>query len=308
MRFGQLGARGIFAALDAAGVLTHHVAGVDDVERAIYAPPGVARARLRGRLVRELSGDPDRYRCNWQGVWDCKEGRRIDLSDPFATTAEWQKGSDETAGLPLPSFLAGVEARVAALRARRARRADPVLLNQAALEHRKRDNLPEAERLLREAIEIEDEQVAADSPKRPHRRNNLAIVLMRAGNIAESRALNAAAWRLKAGRHDVTSGRILFVRLALRFIGGRGDPRPYVGQLKTLLHLEPLVCFGDVARVWDIPDVIAMLRAVLAPADAELLARLAEALNDPAHLVALDTCDAWRVAPLVSLDEPWPED
>ena len=108
-------------------------------------------------------------------------------------------------------------------------------MNNAALDHRKRGQLDEAERLLKQAIEIEDAQVAPDSPTRPNGRNNLAIVLMRAGKLEEAGRWNAEAWRLKAGQHDLTSGRILFVRIALRLLLGDCDVRLHVGQLKTLL-------------------------------------------------------------------------
>jgi len=88
-RFGQLGERGIFDALDRAGALAHRVPGVDDLEQAMEIPPAVGRARRRGELVRELAGDPSRYMCEWRAVWDCKESRRLDMSDPFAPAAEW---------------------------------------------------------------------------------------------------------------------------------------------------------------------------------------------------------------------------
>src|SRR5438552_15780483 len=133
-------------------------------------------------------------------------------------------------------FLAAMDQRLTRGRRRRIPPgmgpADPIALNQAALEHRRQGQLDEAEQLLRQAIELEDAQVAADSPKRPHRRNNLAIVLMCAGKLDVACQLNAEAWRLKAGRHDLTSGRILVVRVALRFLLGDFDVRLYFGQLK----------------------------------------------------------------------------
>ena len=53
-RFGQLNGKSIFVALDRAGVLEHHIDGVEDVDRAVVQPPAVGRAALRGRFVREL--------------------------------------------------------------------------------------------------------------------------------------------------------------------------------------------------------------------------------------------------------------
>ena len=185
---------------------------------------------------------------------------------------------------------------------------DPIALNQAALEHRQLGQFEEAERHLRDAIEIEDSQVAADSPKRPHRRNNLALVLLRAGKLVEARRVTAEAWRLKAGQHDVTSGRILFVRIALRFLRGDSDVGLYLGQLKTLLQRNALPCRGHIAPIWEIPDVITTLREKLRAGDAELLVHVAEVLNDHARLEVLEVLDAWSAALPIPLEAPWPDD
>jgi len=307
-RFAQLGDEGIFATLDAAGVLTHRVPGVDNIEHAIDHPPDVARARLRGQLVRELSGHGDRYCCDWEGVWDCQSGKCIDLSDPFVAVREW-KGRGGEGFIPPGMFLAGLDAGAFLTLGRRRRRGrpDPIALNQAAFELRQRDQLDEAERLLRQAIEIEDAQVAADSPKRPHRRNHLSIVLLRAGKLGAAGQLNAEAWRLKAGRHDLVSGRILFVRIALRFLQDDRDVRLYVGQLKTLLQRASLDCPGDIALIWEVPDVLATLHDRLPAADTGLLGRVVEALNHRARLPALAAFDAWNAAPAVPLEAPWPD-
>ena len=94
-RFGQLGDQGIFSALDRAGVLTHHVAGVDDIEGAMEQPPAGGRAEMRGRRIREVSGAGERYVCDWHGLWDYKGRRRLDLNDPFATAVEWRPWAPE---------------------------------------------------------------------------------------------------------------------------------------------------------------------------------------------------------------------
>jgi proteasome accessory factor A len=312
-RFGQLGDQGIFAALDAAGVLTHHVPGVDNIEHAVEHPPEVARARLRGRLVRALSGKNGRYCCDWEGVWDCESGNCVDMTDPFEIAPEWQEWPASDDVMPPWAFLADVGERLGSRGLRRRMRGamgtpDPLVLNQTALELRKRDCLQEAEHLLRQAIEIEDRQVPPESPKRPHRRNNLAIVLMRAGKLGESRQLNAAAWRLKAREHDVTSGRILFVRIALEYLLDRRDVSLYVGQLKVLLNVHPLECFGGILSTWDIPDVLGMLRERLPRTDAGFLAQVAETLNEQASVPLLQAFATWRDAPGMPLEARWPDD
>lgn len=289
-RYGQLGDRGIFAALDAAGALTHRVPGVDDVARAVTHPPDVPRARCRGALVRQLAGNDGRYVCDWEAVFDTRDGACIDLSDPFAAAPTWERESVDP--LDAPEAATG---------------GDPIAMNQAALEHRKHHRLAEAEQLLRRAIEIEDAQVPSDSPKRPHRRNNLAVVLLRAGRLVEARDVNAEAWRLKLGPHDLTSGRILSVRLALDLLLGTPDVELPLGQLKTLLVPGPLECRGGIMAIWDIPDVLEMLAARLPAGDARLLTALVEVLNDYAQLPRLDRCDRWVSASPLSLRIPWPD-
>jgi hypothetical protein len=89
-RFGQLGEKGVFHSLDRAGLLEHHVAGVDNIEHAISNPPAGSRARIRGEAVRRLAGSSSRLRCNWWGIYDLEGRRLLDLSDPFVTEEKWE--------------------------------------------------------------------------------------------------------------------------------------------------------------------------------------------------------------------------
>jgi proteasome accessory factor A len=301
-RVGELGEAGLFASLDGAGVLGHRVEGIRDVEQATEQPPAVGRALVRGRLVRELAGAQGRYTCDWEHVWDGEEDRWIDLGDPFATDGTWREPSiEDTAPLAVR------------LRAEQLRRPgpprdpdDPVVLSERARQLRMRGALGEAERIFRRAIEIEDARVAPDSPKRAHRRNHLAMVLLRAGRLDEAAEWNAAAWALKAGRHDLVSGRILFVRIALLLLRGERDVSLPLGQLKTVLSMEPLACLADVARVWTIPDVLDSLGDRLSDDDMQLMLHAFEALNDRAHLPVLEALRPWRDAEPVGLAVPWP--
>jgi hypothetical protein len=91
-RFARLGDASVFAALDREpDALAHHVPGVDNIRHAMTNPPAIGRARLRGKAVQRLSGNGNRYVCDWQGIWDRKAGRRLDLSDPLASKQRWQK-------------------------------------------------------------------------------------------------------------------------------------------------------------------------------------------------------------------------
>jgi proteasome accessory factor A len=86
VRYGQIGDAGLFSALDAGGVLTHHVPGVDNIEHAMEFPPSSGRARLRGEVVRRLAGHP-RCRCSWERVWTAD--KVMDISDPFESREKW---------------------------------------------------------------------------------------------------------------------------------------------------------------------------------------------------------------------------
>jgi len=88
-RFGEIGPRSVFHALDQAGVLSHRVPGVENIEHAVENPPPIGRARVRGECIRRLSGQNGRYAAEWQSVTDRLEGRLLDLSDPFASEERW---------------------------------------------------------------------------------------------------------------------------------------------------------------------------------------------------------------------------
>jgi hypothetical protein len=301
-RFGQLGHRGLFAGLDDSGMLVHRVEGAGDIARAIETPPDVPRARLRGQLVRQLAGNDERYCCDWEGVWDCEEGKRVDLRDPFGTTANWQDW-------PGPAhFMGRIQRRRVRADAPVPSPPDPIVLSDRARQLRMRGQLEEAERIFRQAIAIEDARVPPLSPKRPHRRNHLSIVLMVAGKLAEARQVNAEAWRLKAEHHDLVSGRILFVRVALRFLFGERDVSLYLGQLKTLFGWTTLECHANIAPTWEIPDVLEVLCQKLVPAEAALLVHISETLNDRGHLPRLERLAAWTAAAPMPLEALWPGD
>ena len=89
-KFGRLGSQGLFASLDRAGVLSHHVPGVDDIEHATTHPPDEGRARLRGQVIRRLAGKA-MARCDWHRIWDGRDKRWLDLADPFATEERWEE-------------------------------------------------------------------------------------------------------------------------------------------------------------------------------------------------------------------------
>lgn len=100
-RFGQLGTRGVFASLDAAGALRHRLIDEETVERGIEEPPRTSRALVRGTQVRQLHARGGQFTCDWRGIWDIARRRCLDLSNPLATEARWESrrpaGLDATA-------------------------------------------------------------------------------------------------------------------------------------------------------------------------------------------------------------------
>ena len=87
-RFGELGERGIFNALEAAGTLRHQVGGLD-VDNAVTHPPQDTRARIRGDVVRRLSDAGVPYGAEWTAVYDVARHAALDLHNPFETEERW---------------------------------------------------------------------------------------------------------------------------------------------------------------------------------------------------------------------------
>jgi proteasome accessory factor A len=90
MRYGQLGSKSVFDALDRSAVLSHRIGNLGSIDEAVRNPPAVGRAAIRGRYVRELNGDFGRYVCDWNAIYDRGQGRMLDLQNPFATEAAWR--------------------------------------------------------------------------------------------------------------------------------------------------------------------------------------------------------------------------
>jgi nephrocystin-3 len=179
-------------------------------------------------------------------------------------------------------------------------------LSNQARRIRKLGHADEAASLLRLSVTIEDLLLSSDHPNRAHRRNNLAITYLAGGQVQQAIATNAAAWRFKAGQHDLTSGRILFARVALCWLC-HADATLYLGQLKTLLAQSELPRLGEVARKWDATDVVEHLAAKLPAEGSKFLSALLEVLDDFTKLPDLDRFEQWRAAAAVPLDAPWPE-
>ena len=91
MRFGQIGEKGVFEALDRSGLLNHRVPCIRGCGETLSSPPSSSRARVRGDFVRRNAQKSQDYLCDWAYVWDRKNGRVLDLSDPFETEERWKE-------------------------------------------------------------------------------------------------------------------------------------------------------------------------------------------------------------------------
>lgn len=104
MRFGELGERGLFNALDRAGVLNHHVPGVDDVASALDTPPRETRAAVRGHVLRRFAEDGTHYHAEWTRVIDFDHNRMLDIRDPFEAAERWTESLDTMDRDPLAAY------------------------------------------------------------------------------------------------------------------------------------------------------------------------------------------------------------
>ncbi len=197
------------------------------------------------------------------------------------------------------------------LRRDRLQTSDPenaLFLNSHALALRRMGHYPQATRMLREAISIEDKYLPPEHAKRPHRRNNRAMVFMLDDQLEKSADLVAEAWNLKStisdGGHDMTSARLLFTRLALDWLCD-ADPTVHLGQLKTLLSGQSLDCYGSIDPIWDADDIIGKLAESLSSQRIDFLKALIDALNDLDEVDELDAFDFWAKQQPVPLDTPW---
>ena len=76
----------------------NHVAEIteDRIRHSMKWPPEDTRAAVRGRYIRRLSADRDRYAASWAGIRDLRKRLSLDLSDPFCRRARWKKARSKT--------------------------------------------------------------------------------------------------------------------------------------------------------------------------------------------------------------------
>ena len=76
-----------------------------DVEQALDAAPAGTRAEARGRYVRHLQTERDKWYCNWDGLRHASLPKRIDLSDPLDTRGKEIENRDNVRDATFGDFL-----------------------------------------------------------------------------------------------------------------------------------------------------------------------------------------------------------
>ena len=284
-RYGQVGARpGLFDQMDAAGVLTHRVAGAD-AERAMTEPPTGSRAQLRGNAVRRLAGKGGAC-AGWECVVDHGAKQYLHLSDPFASQEQWLPLAPSAVTPPAEIthyFQTEPPAGRSRLAAQFQRRGD-------ALEAYVNGDYQGALRLLR--------GLAEEGFEMPSTYCHLARALLLDGSEAEAREQVDRAWEAHdAGTPSYVIGRILFYRVLFAMLDG-DDPAPWIARLRALLGQR------FVSNDWTIGPVVSYAGRRLDGARHRFLAALAAALSNAEEIARLNDFPLWRTAAPVAWDAP----
>jgi tetratricopeptide (TPR) repeat protein len=177
-------------------------------------------------------------------------------------------------------------------------------LNNLGLQYRKIGRLDRAELLVRKALQIDIDLSDNGNQKIPHRLNNLSSILIMQGKNDEAKLNLSKAWEKKKRKHDITSIRILFVRLTLAILEN-GQIDVYIGQLKTLFSMASLPDYANVVPTWDNEYFIRHLRPGLSHESADFLSTLSEVTNDTGLIYNLEKYNIWTNQKEMSLEEPW---
>jgi proteasome accessory factor A len=181
---------------------------------------------------------------------------------------------------------------------------DAIMLNNHAVSARVAGRLEDAEWLMRASLAIDLACGERSRRKIPHRRNNLGAVLVLQGRVAEGVEEIGLAWRLTGTRYDITSARILTIRLAAAFVA-REPVSLFIGQLRTHMAIQPLPDFADVDRQWRVGPLFETLAPRIDAGALDLLKAIGDLSNGERSLESMLEIPRWRDTPPVALDAPW---
>lgn len=327
LRFGQVYPPSLFDELDQAGVMRHRVEGIVSLEQAVSVPPADGRARIRGEVVARLADQRPWAVCDWDRIWDFISQQWLDLTSPFTEAEVWRDFNPRPSGSaplvtrlallatgrPSPVATRSIRSVAEALTAwtpqdwERARLTgqDAIQINNDAILVRSAGRLEDAEWLMRAALAIDIAGGEATHRKLPHRRNNLGTVLLIQGRAADARQEVTMAWHDAGMRYDLTSARVLTMRLTIALVDGEPED-VFLGQLKTHLAIQPLPDFADVNPLWQVTLLLEALTPKLDANALDLLRAIADVLNGNRQVESLEELACWRDAPPLPLDAPWP--
>jgi hypothetical protein len=263
-RFGQLGSRGIFQALDLAGVLNHKISQVADIERAMTEPPASCRSRIRGQVIQRLSGTSN-ARCDWQSIIDYSQEQVLDLSNPFASEESWR---------PLPHENVCMDPG-------NIDEQSPYTRRQEAVDRIVRGDYAGAEALVRGLLE--------ERFMMPSSYCHLARVLLMTDREEEAREQTRQAWAIRGEASNYVVPRILFFQCLYAIFDGL-DTTSLIAQIRTALDRPG--SHND----WTVLPMLDHLRPRLGETNYQFLKALAEALSDLSAMPGLNEYPQWRNA------------
>jgi hypothetical protein len=260
-RFGQLGSGGIFHSLDAAGVLSHRIPGVDNIDHAVTNPPAGSRASIRGQVIQRLAR-ASHLQCGWEQIVDYGERRVLDLTDPFAHEELWRP-------------LAEIDNDDCTDSGPHARR-------EAALSRYLQRDFISAEELLRGCV-AEDFELASTFC-------HLTRVLLMMNRDGEAREEMNHAWEHREHAQPYVVARTLFFQCLFAMLDG-AEFSAMLGQVKSVLHR-----FGAHSE-WTVRPMLDHLRPRLGEPNYTLLRALADGLSNPGAMSRLNEFPQWVDAP-----------
>lgn len=178
--------------------------------------------------------------------------------------------------------------------------------NELAVCLRQLGKLNEAETLLRQSIIIEIQERGENHPKIPHLLNGLSAILLMNEKLKEAIQQNVRAWHLKCNQHDLTSARIVLIRLILCVLFDV-DIRIYIGQIKMLVVEGRLKPTDGISEIWRLQSLLDYLKTKVNKLYFDLISRILSTLNDQSKLGELDRNSMWKKIPPISLENSWPQ-
>lgn len=179
-----------------------------------------------------------------------------------------------------------------------------IALNRLGLECRDTDRLGLARTLVHAAMSWDRRTRGRRHQKVAHRLLNLAgVELMRSGPD-RARRLLVRAWASCARSADLTTARVLTMRLIVASIEGESHST-YLGQLKTILDEGALSNVADVDQERFAAPVLTFVEPYLTSEDRLLVAAIMGVLKGTSPASTLSELDIFARQPPLPLDQRW---